>query len=131
LAVVVDNFGLHVDLSKIAGHLWDPTVAEIVWGHRSVEGRLFGTVRLKNGTGRTFWDGEEMLPYLRAWTLRKAEEDLKHALNQQAALDRAEAERAEDHKRDADRRAARLAALAQAIREINDAPFELEAPIGA
>ena len=36
--VIVDRFGMHVDLSKVVGQLWDPTVAEITWGNRTAFG---------------------------------------------------------------------------------------------
>jgi hypothetical protein len=123
--VVVDNFGLHVDLSKVHGQLWDPTVEEIIWGHRAVDGRIFGTVRLKNGDQpRAFWDPELMLPYLRAWTLRKADEDLKAELVKQDRKDKAEAAAAEALRRDA---------LDRAVREINDPVLvdELKGLLGA
>jgi hypothetical protein len=45
--VVVDRFGMHVDLSRVIGQLWDgPTVAEVSWGHRPIDGRRFGIVAL-------------------------------------------------------------------------------------
>lgn len=76
--VVVDDYGPHVDVSKVEGELWDqPTTAEVTWGNKSPDGRLFGTIRLKNGEGRRFWDPELMLPYLKAWTMAKADFDLK------------------------------------------------------
>jgi hypothetical protein len=56
--MVVDRFGLFVDLSKVHGQLFDPTVLEITWGERTMDGRAFGKVKMKNGTGRTFWDPE-------------------------------------------------------------------------
>lgn len=85
--VIVDRDGRHVDLSKVVGQLWDePTVSEIEWGRRATDGRVFGVVRFKNGQPpRTFWDGELMLPYLRAWKMKKADDDLKIALAEAAA----------------------------------------------
>jgi hypothetical protein len=32
-------------------------------GHRTVDGRRFGTVTMKNGEVRRFWSAEWMLPY--------------------------------------------------------------------
>jgi hypothetical protein len=58
--MVVNRFGLFVDLSKVYGQLFDPTVLEITWGELTMDGRTFGRVKLKNGTGRTFWDSELM-----------------------------------------------------------------------
>lgn len=121
--VIVDRMGLHVDLTGI-GELWDPTVAEIIWGLRDNDRRPYGVVKLKNGTGRRFGNANLMLPYLRAWKVRKAEEDAKHAANVKAAADAAIAAAAEAAKRDnADALKRRLAAMP---------PVELlEAPIGA
>jgi hypothetical protein len=69
---IVDRHGLHVDLSKVDGQLWDPTVAKVTWGHLHPSGKTFGTVRLKNGQGRTFWDKNLMAPYLAAYNAAKA-----------------------------------------------------------
>jgi hypothetical protein len=95
--MVVDGVGMHVDFSKVAGELWDaPTVKRITWGgaQRTPDGRYFGKVENVNGTGRTFFDAELLVPYLRAWKMRKADEDLKAALAEQAKRDAEEAERA-------------------------------------
>jgi hypothetical protein len=35
--MVVDRFGLFVDLSKVHGQLFDPTVLEITWGERTMD----------------------------------------------------------------------------------------------
>jgi hypothetical protein len=35
--VIVDRFGMHVDLSKIVGQLWSDDVAEITWGNRTMQ----------------------------------------------------------------------------------------------
>ena len=74
--MVVDGHLLLVDLSKVAGHLWDePTVASIIWGPVTVNGarREGGTVFLKNGTQRKFADPALLTPYLGAFKLRKTE----------------------------------------------------------
>lgn len=84
--MVVDNFGLFVDLSKVAGQLFDPTVNEITWGHRTPDGKFFGRVKNKNGTGREYHDPELMEPYLRAWKIAKGDHDLKEALRQEARI---------------------------------------------
>jgi hypothetical protein len=79
--VIVNRYGMHVDLDPIVGQLWDKaTVAEITWGNRSVEGRRYGVVKLKNGTGRTFSDPELIEPYIKAWKVAKANADLKEAM---------------------------------------------------
>ncbi len=54
--IVVNRHGMHVDLSKVDGNLWDPTVSRIVWGHREIDGRYYGKVEFKNGTARAFFD---------------------------------------------------------------------------
>ena len=51
--MIVNGVGLHVDLSGAGGDLWDPaTVARIVWGHKNLDGQLFGRGALKNGDVR-------------------------------------------------------------------------------
>jgi hypothetical protein len=75
--MVVNRFGLFVDLSKVQGQLFDPTVLEITWGYRFMDGRTFGTVKNKNGTGRNFADPELMEPYLRAWKIAKGNHELR------------------------------------------------------
>jgi hypothetical protein len=70
--MVVDRFGLFVDLSKVHGQLFDPNVLEITWGERTMDGRTLGRVKHKNGTGRTYWDPELIEPYLRAWKIAHA-----------------------------------------------------------
>jgi hypothetical protein len=86
--MVVDRFGLFVDLSKVHGQLFDPTVAEITWGsERTIDGRMFGRVKMKNGTGRTFWDPELIEPYLRAWKMAKGNHDLSEAFKEQQRKD--------------------------------------------
>jgi hypothetical protein len=85
--MIVDRFAMQVDLAKIEGELFDPTVAEITWGDKTDGGKLFGRVRLKNGTGRTFWDPELLLPYLKAFRLAKADHDLRVALVEQKRID--------------------------------------------
>jgi hypothetical protein len=92
--MVVDRFGLFVDLSKIHGQLFDPTVLEITWGERTMDGRTFGRVKMKNGTGRTYWDPELIEPYLRVWKMAKGNHDLSEALAEQRRKDEAEADRA-------------------------------------
>ncbi len=72
---VVDGHGFLIDLSKIAGELWDPTVASIDWSPVVVHGTPSeaGYVRLRNGTGRSFSDRALLTPYLKAWKAKKAE----------------------------------------------------------
>lgn len=95
--MIVDGYGLHVDLSGVTGELYDhATVAKIEWGilHPGT-GKLFGTVRLKNGQKpRVFWDGKLMAPYLTAYAIRRAEEEQKHQRNlDQRQQDEAKAQR--------------------------------------
>ena len=71
--MIVARFGMHVDFSGVQGQLFDPTVAKIEWGHKDQQGQIYGTVKLKNGTGRNFWDGDLMKPYLAVYNARKAE----------------------------------------------------------
>jgi hypothetical protein len=79
--VIVNRTGMHVDIDAIDGQLWDSqTVASVHWGAQAPGGARFGTVRLKNGTSRTFWDGELMLPYLKAWQVAKGKHDAAIAL---------------------------------------------------
>jgi len=101
--MVVDRFGLFVDLSNVHGQLFDPTVLEITWGHRTLDGRPFGVVKNKNGTGRKFSDPELIEPYLRVWKIAKGNHDLSEALAEQRRKDEAEADRAEAMRRDLER----------------------------
>lgn len=79
--MVVDRHGMHVDFSTVTHQLYDQnTVAKVEWGLVDQQGRLFGRVTLKNGTGRTFWDADLMTPYLNAYKATKA------ALNAAAAV---------------------------------------------
>ena len=123
--MVVDRCGLHVDLSTVRGELWDPTVAMVTWGHMHINGKLFGTVRLKNGQGRVFWDVNLMRPYLAAYAIRKAEEDAKHAANMKARADEAVAAAALSAKRD------HLAALARRLAANKPEPATLTGPLTA
>jgi hypothetical protein len=101
--MVVDRFGLFVDLSKVHGQLFDPTVLKITWGERTMDGRTFGQVMMKNGNGRAYWDPELMEPYLRVWKIAKGNHDLSEALAEQRRKEAAEAERAEALRRDQER----------------------------
>jgi len=66
--VAVDHFGMLVDLSEVAGQIYDPpTTARVVFGLKDLEGRRFGRVTLKNGQSRTFFDAALMTPYLNAF----------------------------------------------------------------
>ena len=66
--VIVDRFGMHVDIDGIGGQLWDaPTVARIEWGFVDQQRQTFGVVTLKNGKRREFWDQALMTPYLNAY----------------------------------------------------------------
>jgi hypothetical protein len=85
--MVVDRFGLFVDLSNVHGQLFDPTVLEITWGQRTLDGRPFGVVKNKNGTGRKFSDPELIEPYLRVWKIAKGNHDLSEALAEQRRKD--------------------------------------------
>ncbi len=80
--MVVNNRGMHVDLSEVRGELWDPAnTAKVVWGIREVSGRVYGTVQLKNGQGRKFYDASLIQPYLNAYLDRYLEEKQKHEAN--------------------------------------------------
>ena len=66
--VIVDRFGMHVDIDVAGGQLWDPlTVAHIEWGLRDQQNQIFGIVTLKNGKTRPFWDAALVTPYLNAY----------------------------------------------------------------
>lgn len=67
--------GIHVDMATVPfGTLWNcDTVAVVTWGNLAVDGRLFGTVQLKNGVRRTYWDSSLIEPYVKAWNLAKAQ----------------------------------------------------------
>ncbi len=102
--MIVNNAGMQVDFSRVEGELWDPTVRRIYWG-QGMDGRYFGKIEMKNGTGRTFFDAQLLVPYLRAYKMRKADEEIKAALADQARKD------AEEAARDAARMAPRRARL--------------------
>jgi hypothetical protein len=116
--MVVDGYGLQVDLSNVVGELWDQeTTARVDWGLRDTSNKVFGRVILKNGQGRPFYDIALMKPYLIAYEARAKEEKAKHDANvqaRQAAASKAAAKRDTD---DAMVRAAR----AQAEQEMNRA----------
>ena len=61
-----------LDLSRVAGALWDPTVESITWC-KGLDGRMGGRVTLKNGTGRNFFDSNLLTPYVNAWKAKRAE----------------------------------------------------------
>ncbi len=66
--VIIDRFGMHVDLSAVGGQLWDQaTTARIEWGFQDQQRQTFGVITLKNGERRAFWDRELMTPYLNAY----------------------------------------------------------------
>jgi hypothetical protein len=68
--MIVNRFGMHVDLSKVQGQLWDaPTVAKIEWGLLTLEKKPFGRVTLKNGQTRTFFSQDLMTPYVNEFFL--------------------------------------------------------------
>jgi hypothetical protein len=72
--VVFERLGMHVDLSDVAGQLYDaPTVAKVEWGLLDEKGKLFGRVVMKSGKVRIFRDGDLVKPYLAAYLARKAE----------------------------------------------------------
>jgi hypothetical protein len=71
--VVVDRFGLLVDLSGVDGQLYDaPTVSRVVWGARDQQGKPYGVVHLRNGQRRTYWDQLLMAPYVNAFAAEYA-----------------------------------------------------------
>jgi hypothetical protein len=73
--VIVDDHGIHVDMSTVPfGQLWDggKTITRITWGNQAVDGRIFGTVLLKTGAMRTYFDPNLIDPYVKAWNLAKA-----------------------------------------------------------
>lgn len=117
--MVVDGYGLQVDLSDVVGELWDAaTTSRVEWGivHAGT-GKVFGRVHLKNGQGRTFYDIALMKPYLIAYEARAKEEKAKHDANVQARQATASKAAA---KRDTDDAMVR-AARAQAEQEMNRA----------
>lgn len=70
--MIVNRFGMHVDLTNVQGQLFDaPTVFKVEWGLRSPDGRVFGKVTLKNGQSRTFSDFDLMTPYTNAYHLER------------------------------------------------------------
>ena len=71
----MDDHGIHVDMSTVPfGQLWDDgkTIARVTWGNQAVDGRIFGTVLLKTGAMRTYYDPNLIDPYVKAWNLAKA-----------------------------------------------------------
>jgi hypothetical protein len=64
--------GFLIDLSRVAGALWDPTVESITWC-KGLDGRMGGRVTLKNGTGRNFFDSNLLTPYVNAWKAKRKE----------------------------------------------------------
>jgi len=72
--MVLDGRGFLIDLSKVSGNLWDPTIALVEWGMTST-GEEGGRIVLKDGTGRRFSDRTLLDPYLKAWQAKRAELD--------------------------------------------------------
>lgn len=73
--MVVDNHGLLVDLSKIAGTLIDPTISRVTWGLQRDGGQMRegGTIIRQDGSKQLFWDSELLKPYLDAWRMKRDE----------------------------------------------------------
>lgn len=72
--MVVNRHLVSLDLSKVPGQLWDePTVAKVLWGLRTDDGRIYGRVFLKAGGARNFFEKDLLKPYLAAYEARKAE----------------------------------------------------------
>lgn len=71
--MIVDRYGMHVDLTVVLGQLWDPnTIAKVEWGMFDAGGKTYGIVSYKNGERRPFWDESLMTPYLKAYNATKA-----------------------------------------------------------
>lgn len=72
--VKVDDHQRLMDLSGVRGTLHDPTILRVTWGlvSRGSETREGGTITMRDGTERTFFEKGPLKPYLDAFRAAQA-----------------------------------------------------------